>query len=55
MAKLSNEQVKVVLADVERRLLAGEKLTAQDIEAPIKSARHSYKEAQRLIKEHAEL
>jgi hypothetical protein len=52
MAKLTNEQVKTILADIERRLLAGEKLTTQDIEAPIKSAGHSYKEAQKLIKKH---
>lgn len=52
MAKLTMAQVKSALADVERRLAAGERLTTHEIEAPIKAGGYHYSEAKRLIIKH---
>lgn len=52
MAKLSAEQIRSLLAGIEQRLVAGERLTTHDIEAPIKEAGYHYSEAKRLIAKH---
>ncbi len=52
MAKMTNEQLKAALAEVERRLRAEEKLSNHDFETQIKAAGSSHKGAQKLITKH---
>jgi hypothetical protein len=49
MKRISAEQIKVILADIDTRLRAGEELSTEDIEEPLKNTGHSYQWAKDMI------